>query len=172
VIQPRAAIVGIIALLFVSFAGSVSGGVAAQSSSTPELSAADHDLVAASNRWFDALLRGDAETLRTLEADDFVVVQQTPRGLLVMDRAVQLRNLRTDGAGPRLHRELNSVRIRRYGNVAVLTARAVLQRIPDGARTEAVVSEVWVNQNGQWRVAHFVPVDVPTLPAPPEKRGN
>jgi hypothetical protein len=48
--------------------------------------------------------------------------------------------------------------VKSYGNVAILTAVATFAaETPAGGvqRTQGLISEVWVNMGGRWRLTHF-----------------
>jgi ketosteroid isomerase-like protein len=141
----------------------------AQQNPPSALTAADQEIVSASNRWFSAMLRNDAEQLRELEADDFQIVQLTPRGIMMMDRSAQFESIKR-GAVDRssVQRELSRVKIRRYEGTAILTALATLRNTSSStpaAAPQGVITEVWTNRDGKWRIAHFQPMDVPSAPA-------
>ncbi|MBA3885807.1 MAG: nuclear transport factor 2 family protein [Acidobacteria bacterium] len=77
-----------------------------------------------------------------------------------MDKATQLGNLRKAGDGRvKFQRDLSGVKVRAYGNVAIMTAVATFHRPDDGAGnvSYAVTTEIWVNDGGRWRLAHFQP---------------
>lgn len=130
----------------------------------------DQDIIAASNRWFAALLRNDVDTLRMLEGDDFVTIQPSPRGVMVLEKSAQLETLKKAPApATERHRELGGVKIRHYDNIAILTATATLRggpTGPTGMAPQAVVTEVWTNTSGRWQIVHFQPVDVPVIRSP------
>jgi hypothetical protein len=133
----------------------------------------DQDIIAASNRWFTALLRNDVDTLRMLESDEFVTIQPSPRGVMVLEKSAQLETLKkAPPPSAERQRELSGIRIRHYNNMAILTATATLRGDPAGTAPQAVVTEVWTNTNGRWQIVHFQPVDVPVIRPPRAGRPN
>ena len=119
----------------------------------------DEEIRRASDEWFEALRQTDLAAIDRLEADDFLTIQEAPTGVAVIEKRTQLASLKKGaGAGVKLRRDLSNVRIRRYGDTAILTAVAVFQQDDAAATpagTKAVVTEVWVTQNNRWRIAHF-----------------
>ena len=132
------------------------------------------DVVAASNRWYDAVSRGDATLLETIETDDFLSFQQLPQGLTVIPKKAQLENIRKTTAATRLvvHRTLENVKVRVYGDAAVLTAVATF-RGTDAKGTpvaaQNLITEVWSNEDGKWKLGHFQSMAVPQKPPTPAK---
>ena len=132
-------------------------GVAAQA---PGASApVDDEIRRVSDEWFDALRRTDTAGIERLETDDFLTVQEAPVGVAVIEKATQIASLKSGkGTQIRLVRELSNVRVRRYGDTAILTAVAAFRRDGADAKTppsRAVITEVWVKQSNRWRIAHF-----------------
>ena len=159
---------GLVAVLLVIGASAVlkAGSTATQQKANAP--SADQELIAASNRWFAALLRNDVETLRMLEGNDFVTIQTTARGVMVLEKSAQLDSLKQAPA-PSIERrrELGNVKIRHYDRTAILTATATLRGEPAaGNPPQAVITEVWTNTNGKWQIVHFQPVDVPVIRSP------
>jgi ketosteroid isomerase-like protein len=126
--------------------------------------AVERQVLEASREWFDALSAPDLEALDRLQTDDFLTVQQGPKGVAVIGKATQIESLRKSGdSRPKFERELSSVRVRAYGSVAVLTAVATFRRTgsdADGSVTQTVTTEIWVHEGGRWRLAHFQPAVV------------
>ncbi len=139
----------------------------AQLRGTATRTPAEDQLIRASQQWFEAVARADADATQPLEVDDFLSIQLSGRGLAIADKAAQLEGLRRNGAPSlKLTRELSNIRIRTYGNTAILTATATFHDSAKGALVgQALTTEVWVNMNGAWRMAHFQPVALPLPPA-------
>lgn len=131
-------------------------------------SSVEQQVLQASNDWFDALMAGDIDRLDRLQADDFLTIQQGRGAVAVVDKAQQMENLRKAGTNrPKFERSLSAVKVRERGSIAVLTALATYRQPGprrDTATSRAVISEVWVNDQGRWRLWHFQPTDVPANP--------
>ena len=129
----------------------------------------ESQVMEASREWFTALMQGDFQAVDRLETDDFLTVQQAPGAVAVVDKAQQLASLRKAGdKRPRFDRELSGVKVRTYGQTAVLTALATYRQPGDKGQAvaQAVVTEVWVNESGRWRIAHLQSADLPARPKP------
>lgn len=108
------------------------------------------ELLKANREYDEALVRGDALVLERLYSDDFIYT--TPDGE-VRDKAQQLAFTRTGDL--RLESgQSDDVRVRVYGNTAVMTGRFTAkgkfrdQRIDIRERYTAV----WVKREGRWRL--------------------
>lgn len=144
-------------------------GLLAQPSPAAGQGNVEQQVLRASEAWFTALMAGDLEALNRLQTDDFLTIQQGRGAVAVVTKAQQMENLRKAGADrPTFERSLSAVKVRQYGEVAVLTALATYRQggpRRDAATSRAVITEVWVSENGRWRLAHFQPTDVPGTPA-------
>ncbi len=97
-------------------------------------------------QWFEAFQRHDTATLDRILADDYVFIG--PNGQTHTKTAI--RNLNW----PEYRRvNLDEVRVRVYGEAAVLTARLVIHgRTANGDVTGTYRhTRVYVRQRGQWR---------------------
>jgi ketosteroid isomerase-like protein len=120
----------------------------------------EQQVLQASSEWADALYRNDLDAIDGLLADDFITVRMTQTGgVALVEKKPQLENLRqTAATRQRAVRTLERVRVRTYGQVAILTALASYKAGEGvGQSTQAVISEVWVNTGGRWRLTHFQP---------------
>lgn len=128
----------------------------------------EQQVLQASNEWFEALMAGDIDRLDRLQTDDFLTVQQGRGAVAVVGKGQQMENLRKAGSNrPKFERTLSAVKVREYGNVAVLTALSTYRQPGprrDAVLSRAVVTEIWVNEQGRWRLCHFQPTDVPANP--------
>jgi ketosteroid isomerase-like protein len=119
----------------------------------------EQQVLAASAQWFEAVVRRDAASLERLLADDFVTLQPSPAGVGIGDKSSQLKAAaQPGGLPPTLRRSLTRTQVRRYGNICFLTALATFQVDgPSGAPTtnEALISELWRNERGGWRLSHY-----------------
>jgi ketosteroid isomerase-like protein len=121
----------------------------------------EEQVLQASNAWADALYRNDVEAVDRLLADDFVTIQQAGTSMALIEKSVQLDSLRKTGASrPKFKRQLSRTRVKSFGNVAILTALAsyeIESATAPPQKAQALISEVWVNSGGMWRLTHFQP---------------
>jgi ketosteroid isomerase-like protein len=142
-------------------------GLAAPKPQAPaqEPTAVERQVVQASSEWFEALTSGNVETLDRLETEDFYMVQQGPSQIALVGKARQLEELRkSTKPRPRLERTLEAIKVREYGNVAILTAVASIRQTEsrqNATLSKAMIVEVWVTHSGQWRLAHVQATGVP-----------
>jgi uncharacterized protein (TIGR02246 family) len=125
-------------------------------------------IIELSEAWATAVAENDLETIEAFMADDFLLVQATPRGIAIVGKDTQLENLRRRPAGaPAAARTLEQITVRTYGgDTAILTAVATYsaQGSAPGIEpltTQAVITEVWTNDGAGWRLSHFQPLTGP-----------
>ncbi len=97
-------------------------------------------------QWFAALQRHDTATLDRILADDYVFIG--PNGQTSTKAAIQDLNR------PEYRRlDLDEVRVRVYGESAVLTARIAIHgpTVPSDVAGTYRHTRVYVRQRGQWR---------------------
>ena len=150
-------------------AAAASVGTATAKQATPGRSQSagrEAEVLKASEAWFDALMRGDVDALARSQTDDFLTIQQAPGGVAVVAGPEQLGNLKKAGTRPSFKRTLTAPRVRFYGTVAILTGVATFDGQAGGkaVQSKSVTTEVWVNRDGRWLLAHFQPTD-PGRPA-------
>jgi ketosteroid isomerase-like protein len=120
---------------------------------------ADSEQVTASERaWSEAFLRHDLQALSKLLADDFVGIDG--RGV-VSDKAAELAEAKTPPPGthvPVLVSEaLSDVRVRIYGDTAVLTAINTARFSSRGTVSTVRYrrTTVWVRRDDRWQCVSF-----------------
>jgi hypothetical protein len=94
--------------------------------------------------YIQAVLRADPELFDTILADDFLCSQ--PDGTLI-DRTEFLRRTRASSPMPAL--DIDDVKIRVIGDVAIIHARTTFE-LPDGRRGTGRYTDVWARRNGNW----------------------
>jgi len=108
-----------------------------------------------------AMLKGDYGTVENFIADDFIVT--SPDGTTA-NKAVYLDRLRSGRRRPTsvVH---DDVRVRVYGDVAVITGRSTGRLMVDGQEQAVVVryTHVYTKERDQWRMVamHVSPGTVP-----------
>jgi len=97
----------------------------------------------------DAIVHGDAAALERMTADDYTFV--TLRGEM-LTKADVVRNFRS-GAAKYQSRTISDLKIRIYGNSAVVTGRAVQKGAENGKdySGDYWFTRVYVRQDGQWK---------------------
>ena len=111
-------------------------------------------------------MRGDSLQIRLCGLVNGICIAAAT-ALLVTLPAQTLSPFSRCGSSFSARRTPLSASAREYGNVAVLTALATYKQSGprrDGVTSRAVITEIWVNDKGQWRLAHFQPTDVPAKP--------
>ena len=111
---------------------------------------AEQELRRANRKYDEALVRADIVVLERLYSEEFVYT--TPDGE-VRDKAQQLAFMRT-GALRLESGQSNDVRVRVYGNTAVMTGRFTAK----GKFKDKIIdireryTAVWVKREGRWRL--------------------
>ena len=118
------------------------------------------EVLNAADRFYDAFLAGDIETVKRMTADDYL---QTDVNGRVQDKAAWLAEyyepiVRRMKAGAQMGGLRRSdIQVRRYGDVAVLIGRTTLKGSGGGSEVarELRFTQVWVKRHGQWQRAVF-----------------
>ncbi len=112
----------------------------------------------AARDWMAAAFRRDLDACQRVLADEFTMV--TNRGSHI-DKAQWLRNMgqRVGGDTPP---EFLDVRVRRYGDAALMTSRNFLRATFDGRdwRGELYLTDVWLWREGRWQLVRRHASDV------------
>jgi len=120
----------------------------------PASPSAESEVTASERAWSEAYLRHDLPAIPRLLADDFVGIDG--RGV-VSDKAAELEEAKAPApgsSGPVLVREqLSDVRVRTYGDVAVLTAINTAQFSDSTVRYRRTT--VWVRRGDRWQCVSF-----------------
>jgi ketosteroid isomerase-like protein len=95
-----------------------------------------------------AIAHGDVSTLDTMTSDDYTFI--TPRGFLVT-KAQVLKAL-ANGEFKYEYRQIQDVKIRVYGDAAVVTGRSLYTGQSQGKEQSGTFryTRVYVRQNGRW----------------------
>ena len=118
--------------------------------------------------WVQALIKGDAAFHESLLADDYVGVG--PSGL-IRNKAESVADVRS-GAGTTESMNINGVKVRVFGDVAVVTYSQTEKSQYRGKDTSGPTrwTDIFVKRNGKWQIAanHGSRVDdVPTQASDP-----
>ena len=111
---------------------------------------ADREIRALEIAHNSAIARGDVSRVDDLTSDDFTLI--TPRGFLFNKREM-LRGL-ADGAFSYEYRQIYDLKIRVYGDAAVVTGRSVhtVQEKGRDCSDANRYTRVYVREQGRWRV--------------------
>lgn len=103
--------------------------------------------------WNDAHTRGDAEALAAICADDLVV---TVPAMTVMDKVGAVGFLRS-GRMKFDRYQTSKIRVRTYGDAAIVTGRLQRTRVMNGRTVEDdwQFTKTYVRRAGAWLVAAF-----------------
>ena len=109
----------------------------------------NQELIRAEEDWGRAMVQNDAEAIGCYMADDWTLIG--PDGSLC-NKATFLHLVRS-GALTHDVMDFDDVKVRVYGDAAVLTFRGVSGGSWQGKefRTRERVSDVWIRRSGQWR---------------------
>ena len=120
----------------------------------PASRSAESDVVASERAWSQAYLRHDLKAIAELLAEDFVGIDG--RGV-VSDKAAELDEAKPPSPGSResvlVAEQLSDVRVRTYGDVAVLTAINTAQFSDSTIRYRRTT--VWVRRGDRWQCVSF-----------------
>jgi len=97
----------------------------------------------------EAIARGDVPAVERMTADDFTYI--TPRGFLINKKRMLIGV--AGGAFEYEYREIYDLKIRLYGDTAVVTGRSLHTVQKDGRDLSDAYryTRVYVRQSGQWR---------------------
>jgi len=117
-------------------------------------SAGSEAVIANERAWSDAFIRHDLEALSLLLADDFVGIDG--RGV-VSDKAAELEEAkppsRANAGAILVSEQLSDIRVRVYGDTAVLTAINTAQFSDSTIRYRRTT--VWVRRGDRWQCVSF-----------------
>src|SRR5262245_27594799 len=130
----------------------------AQTASVAPATDAVQEIERATRQFFAALDRGDTAALEAMLCEDFISI--APPRNLPLTKAQQIRGIQQASQSGQLRpveRQWGPIRVRFYGDTALLTGWFVTKETRANGKTEEVdhnVTHVWVKQNGRWRLAH------------------
>ncbi len=126
---------------------------------SPQTASVEAELKKLEREWFDAVVKGDAETLKRILADDFTAlnddgsfIDKAKMAELLQTGLVKLDEIRTD-----------EFKLRLYGNTAVVTGRATCIRnqkpLGQGSHVETWVKRV-VAGKPRWQAVSWVSIPI------------
>jgi hypothetical protein len=110
----------------------------------PDVKAA---VLAAEQKWVDAVIHGDGAALEKLMAAD---IQYTHSSAMTQTRAEFIKAA-TSGSTKYTAIDFSDVVVRQYGKTAIITHKAVFKTVQNG-ESHLYVGEVWAEQNGAWQM--------------------
>lgn len=125
----------------------------------PQAVSVEAELKRLERAWFDAVVKGDAETLNAIFADDFMAISsdgsfinKTAMTEMMTSGRIKLDEIRTD-----------EFKLRLYGNTAVVTGRATFIR-GEKPLGQSSHTEVWVKRavagKPRWRAVSWVSIPI------------
>jgi hypothetical protein len=110
----------------------------------PDVKAA---VLAAEQKWVDAVIHGDGGALEKLMASDIVY---THSSAMTQTRAAFIKAA-TSGSTKYTAIDFSDVVVRQYGRTVIITHKAVFKTVQNG-ETHLFVGEVWAEQDGGWQM--------------------
>ncbi|MEP6686248.1 MAG: nuclear transport factor 2 family protein [Verrucomicrobiota bacterium] len=116
------------------------------------------DVIAREKAWSDAVIQHDTAKVASILADDFIGIDG--RGFIT-DKAAELKEAELPPPGsiaPQLVKEeLSDIKVRTYGDAAVLTAINTAHFSSKGKESEIKYrrTTVWVRESSGWRCVSF-----------------
>ncbi len=110
----------------------------------PEVKAA---VLAAEQKWVDAVIHGDAPALEKLMAADIIYTHSSAQ---TQTRA-QFIKAASSGSTKYTAIDFSDVVVRQYGPTVIITHKVVTKTVQNG-EAHLYVGEVWAEQNGGWQM--------------------
>jgi ketosteroid isomerase-like protein len=118
---------------------------------------AEQAVIAAEDKWLDALYHGDVAALDGSESVDFVLI--TPTGMITrQDHLALMRQRLSDGPPNSTTYSLSQQKVSVYGPIAVVTDTLSITNAGDYPITSPGrywQTEIWHNEAGQWKLVHL-----------------
>jgi len=123
--------------------------IAAQTKDKQSISKAEQEVTALNRAWADAIVRGDMEALDRMFADDMTVLSGEVR-----NKAQEMDDLRPNADIKTYFFNTEDVRVRVYGDTAVVTGHAKWRINLKGrdVDNERLYTLVAVKQQGRWQI--------------------
>ena len=136
-------------LLFCSIALLASSAVAQKS---PEASKAEGILLAMEKTWTDAIEKKDLNAVGLILADEYMIIDDEG---LMRDKATTLSRLKSSDNSISTA-VVDELKVRVYGNVAVVTGRQTEKSVEKGKNTSGSYryTDVWLKRGASWQVVN------------------
>jgi ketosteroid isomerase-like protein len=123
--------------------------MSARRSTGPEQDAVKQELIKVENDWKQAVVKRDATTLRRLYADDYM---STDSEGMVWNKAEDVE-IDTTGVSQITAYNLDDLKVRLYGDVAVVTGRGTSKGTLHGraASAQTRFTDVFVKRDARWQ---------------------
>jgi ketosteroid isomerase-like protein len=137
-------------MLVFCFAAVLASSAVAQKSA--EVSKAEGILLAMEKTWTDAIQKKDLRAVGLLLADEYMIIDDEG---LVRDKAATISRLKSSDNDISTA-VLDELKVRVYGNVAVVTGRQTEKSVEKGKNTSGSYryTDVWVNRGSGWQVVN------------------
>ena len=117
-----------------------------------EVSKAEGVLLAMEKTWTDAIQKKDLAAVGLLLADEYMIIDDEG---LVRDKATTLSRLKSSDNDISTA-VVDELKVRVYGNVAVVTGRQTEKSVEKGKNTSGAYryTDVWVKRGNSWQVVN------------------
>jgi ketosteroid isomerase-like protein len=122
----------------------LAAGLAIAGEPKPDVKAA---VLAAEQKWADAVIHGDAATLEKLMASDILY---THSSAATQTRAEFIKAA-TSGSTKYTAIDFSDVAVRQFGRTVIITHKAVFKTVQNG-ESHLYITEVWAEQGGGWQM--------------------
>jgi ketosteroid isomerase-like protein len=100
-----------------------------------------------------AVVKADTDTLEKFTADDYILINSNGQ---MMDKQQTMEAIKT-GQIKIASNELSDLKVRVYGNTAIVTGKSTVKGIVSGTEVNGPVmfTRVYVKKNGHWQAVAF-----------------
>jgi ketosteroid isomerase-like protein len=105
-------------------------------------------VLAAEKVWADAVVHGDAATLKQVVADDLMYTHSSGK----TETKAEFIQAATSGGTTYKSIEFEDTKVRQFGTTAVVTHKAVITTVQTGV-AHLYLTEVWALKGGKWLLA-------------------
>ncbi len=104
-------------------------------------------VLAAEQKWVEAVIHGDAATLEKLMASDILYTHSSA----TTQTREQFIKAATSGSTKYTAIDFSDVAVRQFGRTVIITHKAVFKSVQNG-ESHLYITEVWAEQGGGWQM--------------------